>query len=82
MTIYDTPNVTDSIGNYSQYTTLDMSGGTPASTLVSSSLTIPYNSSMTFNVDGVEIEFSGDEIKRLKEMLTIFIEEKHPEDLL
>ncbi len=38
--------------------------------------------SLSFDVNGETIEFSGQELVRLKEMLTNFIREEHPEDLL
>ncbi len=37
---------------------------------------------MEFNVDGEKIEFKGRELLRLREMLTEWINENHPEDAL
>lgn len=44
--------------------------------------TLPKHTSLIFNVDGEEVKFEGTEILRLKQMLTKFIQEEHPEDLL
>ena len=37
---------------------------------------------LSFDINGKTIEFSGQEIVRLKEMLAKYINENHPEDLL
>ena len=41
-----------------------------------------YPDEMNFSVDGVEVQFKGQEIIRLKEMLNAYIKETNPEDLL
>lgn len=51
-------------------------------TNTSSQWTVPDNSTLEFTIDGKTISFSSTELIRLKEMLTKFIENEHPEDLL
>ena len=41
-----------------------------------------YADEISFSIDGEPVTFKGREITRLKEMLTTYIKDNHPEDLL
>lgn len=47
-----------------------------------SSIKIPEPTSLSFDVNGETVIFEGQEILRLKQMLSSWIKENHPEDLL
>jgi len=54
----------------------------PPGTYADGWTTITQPTSLSFDVDGDVITFEGKELIRLKEMLTSWTKENHPEDLL
>jgi len=54
----------------------------PPGTYADAWTTITQPTSLSFDVDGEVITFEGKELIRLKEMLTSWTKENHPEDLL
>jgi len=75
---------TNSLSNLTTATTLNDSAYITTSNLDGTwnSTRVNYPSTLKFTIGGVDVEFSGREILRLHEMLTEYIHDKHPEDLL
>ena len=76
VTISADPSTWDAFPKTSTYTTTDSS----LDTFYGVSALHPDE--MSFSIDGEPVTFKGREIIRLKEMLTRFIKEEYPEDLL
>ena len=53
-----------------------------ASSMYTHQVRMPEPNSLKFDIDGESVEFSGKELVRLREMLSSWIEQEHPEDLL
>jgi len=71
-------NIMDSLTSSTYGTTL----GTHTHASGSSTFRMPEPTSLTFDIEGETVEFSGKELIRLKQMLTEYITENFPEDNL
>ena len=83
-------STTNSLANLATGTTLNTQNATiytqPTTTNnlagMWNSTRVKYPSTMKFTIGDTEVEFNEREILRLREMLTEYIHDKHPEDLL